>query len=344
IAQNIGSIQAERGDFEAARGNFELALKLLKRLPEKSAYGKYLQCRALVELGDLFRRQRNFALAEAYARDADQLALQEPSLASFRFWVLLTRAELARDQGDDEALQDVLAELLPLADDEEKRGRCEELRGARATGNKEGQVSETTQEKIAEDLGKELKMTRIENIRPAATQAEALQALLRVSRWLASERDPERLLELILRQAGELSGAEAGMLLLESKPGRLELKASVNLQGDDGLIRMSEGIARQVLETGDAVLAGNAMEDSRFNSYDSVIDLRLRSLLAVPVRSQERVLGVLALVHRRRTQAFSPEMVELIKAFADQSGIALENAHLVASLQAARRGLSQELE
>ncbi|MCE9624576.1 MAG: sigma 54-interacting transcriptional regulator [Deltaproteobacteria bacterium] len=183
LAQNIGSIQAERGDFEPARGNFELALKLLKKLPEKTAYAKYLEARARVEIGDLFRRQGRFAEAETSARDADRLTQQEDSLAGFRFWVLLTRAEIARDEGDQVRLQDLLAELLPLADDEEKRGRCAELH-AGTVG--QGPAVSTVSDKNPDEAAR----TRVESIAPGTS-------LLVAERRLSEERDPEVLRRLI---------------------------------------------------------------------------------------------------------------------------------------------------
>lgn len=183
LAQNIGSIQAERGDYAAARDHFELALKLLRKLPEQKAYEKYLEARALVELGDLFRREGRFAEAELHARDADRMAAQEASLAGFRFWTLLTRAEIARDEGDQVRLQDVLAELLPLADDEEKQARCAALQ--EATMKK---TDEKTKSSAEDEAGSH--STRVERFDPE-------DSLLEAERRIGEERDPEVLRRLI---------------------------------------------------------------------------------------------------------------------------------------------------
>ncbi|MDL1873525.1 tetratricopeptide repeat protein, partial [Deltaproteobacteria bacterium PRO3] len=192
LAQNIGSIQAERGDFAAARDNFELALKLLGKLPEKKAYEKYLEARALVELGDLFRREGRFAEAELHARDADRMAAREPSLGQFRFWTLLTRAEIARDEGDRVRLQDVLAELLPLADDEEKQARCAAIQ--------EGMMKAPDEKKTAPEAG-EGNSTRVERFDPE-------DSLLAAERRIGEERDPEALRRLIRELQGRLDRSE----------------------------------------------------------------------------------------------------------------------------------------
>ncbi|HEX5035590.1 MAG TPA: sigma 54-interacting transcriptional regulator [bacterium] len=127
LAQNIGSIQSERGVFDAAHENLNLSLKLLGQIAVKNVHARYLEARAFQELGDLFRRQRKFEEARGYVRDARKLAFDEPSLASFRFWVVLTQCEIERDAGDSEKLQDLLGDLLPLASDDDQKKRCLEL-------------------------------------------------------------------------------------------------------------------------------------------------------------------------------------------------------------------------
>lgn len=331
IAQNIGSIQLERGELDSAESNLGLALKMLKKLPESNPHEKYLRCRALLELGEVFRKRRVFEEAAGYLREAHALAFQEKGLESLRFWVLQTQCRFERDQGREDRVQDFLAELLPLANDEEKREALREF-----------DPSVTSPPPVLErGNGHE---TQIENI-PALPKSETeLRALIRVARWLASEKNPEKLLDLILRQAAELSGAEAGILLLEDERGEIHPKASVNLRMDTPLAVMSETIAKQVLAKGDLVHTTDAQQDPRFNSYQSVLALHLRSILALPVRSQHRTLGVLALIHRYREGVFSQASLDLLSAFADQAGIALEQARWVADLEAAQGRLRSDLE
>ncbi|HEX5032838.1 MAG TPA: sigma 54-interacting transcriptional regulator, partial [bacterium] len=193
LAQNIGSIQVERGNFEVGQRHFELALNLLKKLPEKNAHALYLEARALVELGDLFRRRGRYAEAETWARDADRMAKQESSLAHFRFWSLLTRAEIARDEGDLVRLQDLLAELLPLADDAEKQGHCRELR--RLLGEN-APAFESPEPSTLSAIP-----TRVEAFESGAS-------LLAAQRRLAEESDPEVLRRLIRELQERLDRAE----------------------------------------------------------------------------------------------------------------------------------------
>jgi transcriptional regulator with GAF, ATPase, and Fis domain len=227
-----------------------------------------------------------------------------------------------------------MADLLPLADDAEKRERCRELL--------------QTTSSPAVDLSSRVDRTRVEKIQPSLppspSGAGGLEALIRVARWMASEKDPDRLLNLIIRQSAELSGAEAGIVLLEEGKGKMSPKASVNLSLDDSLVQMSGGIAQQVVGSGELVLIGDALGDQRFRVYESVIDLHLQSILALPIRSQNGLVGVLALIHRHRNNAFAGVSLELMQAFADQAGMALENARLVKHLEEAGRKLAEDLD
>jgi len=127
LAQNIGSIQSERGRFDEARSNLDLSLKLLGQIAVKNVHARYLEARALLETGDLLRKQRRFDEARGSVRDARKIAFDDTALASFRFWVVLAQCEIERDAGDAEKLRDYLADLLPLASDDDQKRRALEI-------------------------------------------------------------------------------------------------------------------------------------------------------------------------------------------------------------------------
>lgn len=331
IAQNIGSIHLERGDLEAAEPQLQKALKMLKKLPESGVQAKYLQCRALLELGEVFRRRNLFEEAAGCLGEAHAIASQEKGVEALRFWVMQARCRLEKDRGRSDRLRDLLAELLPLADDAEKREALAEF-------------SQNLPGRSQTEATQEAQSTRVEVALVAPGSVGGIQALVGIARALASESDPQKLLPLILRQAVELSGAEAGLLLLEDERSELHPVASVNLNLDAPLAAMSESIAKQVLAQGEAVVSANAQVDGRFNAYQSVVALHLRSLLALPVAAEQRMLGVLALVHRYREGIFSPDSLELLRAFADLAGIALQQAKSVTELRATQEQLAADLE
>src|SRR5438552_2782937 len=80
-------------------------------------------------------------------------------------------------------------------------------------------------------------------------------------------------------------------------------------------LSFSRSIARQVAETGEAVVTVDAAGDDRFREAVSVSDLRLRSVLAVPLAVKGQVVGAIYVDHRLRRGAFDKQDVDLVIEF-----------------------------
>src|SRR5690606_14797960 len=91
----------------------------------------------------------------------------------------------------------------------------------------------------------------------------------------------------------------------------------------------SRSIAERAARTGEVQLTVDAAFDERFGGAASVAALRLRSVLAVPLRQKGRVVGTIYVDHRFRRGAFHDEAVELACELADIAAVAIENARLV---------------
>lgn len=168
--------------------------------------------------------------------------------------------------------------------------------------------------------------------------------LSEVNRRLSAEHNVQRLLEYVMDSAILLSGAERGFLLLAGEPGSdaMDVRIARNLDQENirnTRFKISHGIARRVIETGEPVLTVDAMEDERYRDQLSVHDLRLRSVLCLPMHMRGTVLGAIYLDNRFRTSAFDPLDVRMLEAFADQAAIALDNARLVEAMTASQAAL-----
>ena len=171
---------------------------------------------------------------------------------------------------------------------------------------------------------------------PAPEKAPArdvggVEELLRINRELTRERRPERILELIIDRAIELTGAERGFVIIARERG---LKVEVARNIDQETLRRKEfkfsrSVAEQVVATAAPINTADAMTDDRFTDNLSVHEMHLRSVLCVPLRMQTRVLGALYLDNRFQQGAFLATHLTLLQAFADQAAIALTNARLL---------------
>jgi transcriptional regulator with GAF, ATPase, and Fis domain/serine/threonine protein kinase len=150
---------------------------------------------------------------------------------------------------------------------------------------------------------------------------------------MGHERDIQKLLECIMDAVLDLVDAERGFIILKSA-GSAHRTVTVARNLERQIVqeperKISESISRQVLRTGKPVIARNAIGDSRFLGSKSIRNLRLRSLICVPLRFRNEVLGAIYLDNRHRRDAFRPQDLNILQTFADQAAVAVTNARLI---------------
>ena len=178
---------------------------------------------------------------------------------------------------------------------------------------------------------------------PRAPHAEPvpLRRLLTLSRRLNSEASVERILDEVIDTAIELSAAERGFLLLRQPDGELAPVVSRNFAtsdlAPDAAPSVSRSIAERAAQTGEPVVTVDAGIDERFGAAASVAALRLRSVLAVPLRQRGAITGCIYVDHRLRNGAFDDSAAAVLGELADIAAIAIENARLADELRRTTR-------
>ncbi len=168
-----------------------------------------------------------------------------------------------------------------------------------------------------------------------------LERLAEINKALNTERDTQRLLELIVDSAIELTGAARGFLILFD--GRAEeFRAARHI--DESTIHnpefeVSHSVARRVVKEGRAIVTANAIDDPRFATAASISELKLLSILCVPLVSRDRTLGAIYLDHPQVVGRFDERHLGTVTALAEQAAIALENARLSEGLASTNREL-----
>src|SRR5262249_54449586 len=156
--------------------------------------------------------------------------------------------------------------------------------------------------------------------------ANPYQYILEINKFINAESDLSFVLKSVLNYALDLSQAEAGAILLLNDQGDLEISVSSNLEGPDPLSDISRSVAKKAIQTGDCVRSENAVNDPSLGTEASVMRLDLKSVLCLPIKSKNRAIGALYLDNRMLSGAFEYADVEVLKAFAEQAGIAIQNA------------------
>lgn len=204
--------------------------------------------------------------------------------------------------------------------------------------------------KAAVDRGTQRKSiaVRLEAGIPDATTSDAqgLEAIVEVSRYLASIRDLPTLLEKTLEAVVRVMRAERGAILEATAAGALRCVAARGLKPEEvreGSSAITFGVVRTAQESGEAVLSDNALADDRFKGRRSVVATDIRSVICSPVRTRNRTFGFIYLDRRVLDVSFNVEQQDLLAAFCTQVAVAWENAVAFGQIEALNSGLEAKV-
>jgi phosphoserine phosphatase RsbU/P len=159
-----------------------------------------------------------------------------------------------------------------------------------------------------------------------------LRAVLEIGNALATVLRLDDVLQKILDGLFKIfPQADDGFVLLkDAETGKLAVKARKSrMAGEDSSVRLSMTIVRQALDTGEAILSADAIRDARFELSDSLTELKIRSMMCVPLLDSERKpQGVIQIDTRNLRQKFSQTDLEMLVSVAAQASLAVENSRL----------------
>jgi transcriptional regulator with GAF, ATPase, and Fis domain len=182
------------------------------------------------------------------------------------------------------------------------------------------------------------------------SEIAGLQRLHRFSEGLMTRRSVDELLEQLLDEIIELTGAARGVVLLvdpsegDNSPPRVRALRNVRqeaIQDPSGAI--SDSIVRQVIESRRPIIVSDALNDTTFGKSESVIALQLSSVMCVPLLNQGEVIGALYVGNDEVKHLFDRKQLDLLTIFAGQASLILQNAMLLSALRADKEKLSAEL-
>ena len=161
-------------------------------------------------------------------------------------------------------------------------------------------------------------------------------ALANINQLLNSSLQVDDVLRVVMDTIVQLTGAERGFLMLMDDHDQLSIHIARNWEQesvDEADTALSHTIVNQVLHEGQPILTTNAQRDPRFGGQESVISLNLRSILCIPLKIKDSLIGVIYADNRLREGLFTESDKNLLAAFANQAAVAIENARLFESVQ-----------
>ncbi|MCK4830299.1 FHA domain-containing protein, partial [bacterium] len=128
------------------------------------------------------------------------------------------------------------------------------------------------------------------------------RTLYKVNSIIRSVFDVDELLEKILDVVLEVIKGERGFIMIkDEKTGELIPKAVRNRDFEQ--ITISKTIVNKVFETGESILTQDAMSDERFASGKSIVDYQIRSCLCAPLKSKDKILGIIHVDNKVSTRS-----------------------------------------
>jgi two-component system, sensor histidine kinase PdtaS len=168
-----------------------------------------------------------------------------------------------------------------------------------------------------------------------------LATIHRVSSVIASTLNLDEVLQMITTQAVHLSGAERSCIFeLDPDRRRLHVLAHYGLNANlvsNLYVNVGQCCAGRTVQTGRPSMAVDCFhtDEHCFMRSDPFISSEIHSVLCVPLKVKEKILGCLC-VYSSHRHLLSPEQMQLVNLFANESAIAIENARLY---EETRRGL-----
>ncbi|MDH4138559.1 MAG: ATP-binding protein [Anaerolineae bacterium] len=160
-----------------------------------------------------------------------------------------------------------------------------------------------------------------------------LERIIEVSKVINSTLNLGPLLENIIQIATELTATEASsILLLDKKTGELHFEAATGVKGQEVkpiVVPLDNSIAGWVVKEGEPLLIPDVRKDPRhYHQVDDTTQFSTRSILGIPLRVKDKVIGVLEVLNKIDDKEFTQDDIETLTILAAQAAISIENARL----------------
>lgn len=164
-----------------------------------------------------------------------------------------------------------------------------------------------------------------------------------------SSLNTQEVLSLILESAVKLLDADGGTIFLKDREtGDLIFEKAIGEKGEllEGKkLSKGEGIASWVVENGKPVIVNNVSKDPRFSAYyDKLSGFKTGSIICVPLKVENEVLGAIEIVNTVKNRKFSEYELEMLLNLSYETSIALNKAILYSEVNLEREKMKKILE
>ncbi len=173
-----------------------------------------------------------------------------------------------------------------------------------------------------------------------------LERIVKIGQILNSTLSLEPLLQIIIQSATELTNTEVcSIMLIDKNTGELrfaEATGGVSQVLKKVSVPLNNSIGGWVIRHNRPLLIRNAKDDPRWHrGVDETTDFETRSILGVPLKVRNKVIGVLEVVNKKGEEDFNEDDVQIATTLSANAATAIANARLLDELQQAYRSLAE---
>jgi len=163
------------------------------------------------------------------------------------------------------------------------------------------------------------------------------ERLIRALELVNTTLDLNPVLEMLMTLANQLIDTEASsILLMDEEKGQLYFAAATGIKKDEIkkiYLAKGEGIAGWVAEHGEPLHITDVSKDERFSKkVDQTLGFNTHSVLAVPLKIEDKLIGVAEVVNKKEGREFTFEDIELLQTLSTTGALAIQKARLYQDL------------
>jgi serine phosphatase RsbU (regulator of sigma subunit)/tetratricopeptide (TPR) repeat protein len=291
----IGEIWLERKKFDLTRTTWQKAIAKFREINNEYQANKLIPRLNSVPKPSLITKNITENKESSRSEDYDNAA-QQPS------------QNMPRDSSQEQAAE-IGYKLLDL------------LSAMGITGGK-NQIE--NQNKVKQDVSSFHETHLLEKLKK-------VELLNNFGQMLLSSLDLNTVLNNVIERVLEVSEADRGFLILLNEKGELYsqiIRTKEGSSSENRFLNFSKTFTEEVLKTGKPLWVADAQADSRFATQKSVLALDLRTVLCVPLKDKDIVIGLLYVDRQSVIKTFSEDDLNLVESIATFASIAIVNARL----------------
>jgi HD-GYP domain-containing protein (c-di-GMP phosphodiesterase class II) len=167
----------------------------------------------------------------------------------------------------------------------------------------------------------------------AGRQVKQLELLLKSLEIVNSSLALDQVLDNLMTMGMQLIDAEAAsILLMDDELGQLYFAAATGVKKEEVkrvYLKKGEGIAGWVADRGETLLIPDVQQDPRFSKKaDKSSGFVTKSILAVPLKNEGRLIGVAEAINKKGGGEFSPTDAQMLATLASYGAMAIQKAQL----------------